>query len=102
MIAATTATATTASAVVILMSRSVTGPVPRASRARTGRHRRSRREPFREHHRRDGLVPGEQAARVARDDPGAVTVGRWVFAQLRGRDHAVADLQGHGVVVDHG
>ena len=57
-------------------------------------------EPFREHHGRDGLVPGEQAAWVARDDPCAVTVGHGVFAQLRGRDDAVADLQGHGIVVN--
>ena len=56
--------ATTASAVVILMSRSVTGSAPRADDERVviavpgG-------EPFREHQGCDRLVPGERAARVA-------------------------------------
>ena len=40
-------------------------------------------KPFREHHGRDGLVPGEQTGRVARDDPGAVAVGRCVVAMTR-------------------
>ena len=43
MTAATTATAITASAVVILMSRSVTGPVPRAIQRRTSHRRRNPR-----------------------------------------------------------
>jgi len=32
---------------------------------------------------RDGLVPGEQAARIRRDGPRALTIGRGVVAQLR-------------------
>ena len=59
-------------------------------------------KPLREHHSRDGLVPGEQAARVASDDPGAVPVRRGLLAALRGRGEATVDLQGHGVVVDLG
>jgi hypothetical protein len=64
MIAATTATATTASAVVILMSRSVTGSAPRAEHERVI-VAAAGGKPFCEHHGRDGLVPGEQAPRVA-------------------------------------
>jgi len=43
-----------------------------------------------------------KAPRVTRDDPGAPTVSRGLFAELRGRDEAAVDLQGHRVVVDLG
>ena len=100
MTAATTATATTASAVVNLVNRSVTAQLlAPADHERVIVAVRSG-QPLHEHHGRDGLIPGEQAAWVTRDDPGTLSVGRSVFAEFRGRDDAAINLKGHGIVVD--